>query len=174
MRLVGEDPTRVELSTDPLTRRFVGVAIHGNTPFDVPFISEIVPGFYQGGCQQDLILPDNIKHVISLYPWERYYGTEGLDLFEEFKLYDSADQPDMPSIVAIAKLVNGARKYGDTLVHCQAGLNRSGLVAGVALVLEGMGPQEALDTLRESRSPVVLCNKTFEKALLDFKPEDWE
>jgi len=173
MRFVeDEDPTRIDLSTDPLSRRFRGVAYHGNTPFDVPFISEIVPGFYQGGCEQGLVLPENIKNVISLYPWEQYEINHDADRVEH-RLYDSADEPDMEGIVAIAEAVNEARKSGDTLVHCQAGLNRSGLVAGVALVLDGMSPQEALDTLRESRSDAVLCNKTFERALLNFKPEEW-
>lgn len=42
------------------------------------------------------------------------------------------------------------------------------IAAGMALVLEGMEPVEAIRTLCESRSPAVLCNKTFESWLLNF------
>lgn len=169
------DPTYVPVEVinagrDPLVRRMRGVAYHGNTPFDVPFISEILPGFYQGGCEQGLLLPAHIEHVISLYKWERYIQHENVKTFHEVTMYDSSDGPDHDNIVELATLVNECRKQGNTLVHCQAGLNRSGLVAGAALVMSGMTGQEAIDTLRTSRSPAVLCNRTFADWLLDFKP----
>jgi protein-tyrosine phosphatase len=60
---------------------------------------------------------------------------------------------------------------GKTLVHCQAGLNRSGLVAAVALMKLGRTADEAIKLLRDSRSPMVLCNDTFVSQLhqLDYK-----
>ena len=170
------DPGYVPVQTsedpwDPRVYRMEGTAIHGNTPFSVPFISEILPGFHQGGCEHGLKLPEDIVHVVSLYPWERYQLHEGVRSFTEMKMSDSSEGPDRTSLVEIATKVNECRADGPTLVHCQAGLNRSGLVAGVALVLEGRTPQEAINLLRESRSPAVLCNKTFEQWLLDFDPE---
>lgn len=167
------DPTYVPVQVinagqDPFQRRMRGTAYHGNTPFDVPYISEILPGFYQGGCEQGLILPRSIEHVISLYQWERYIRHDGVKTFREVKMYDSNDGPDYDNVVELATLVNECRKQGSTLVHCQAGLNRSGLIAGLALVLEGMSPEQAIKTLRESRSPAVLCNQTFESWLLNF------
>jgi protein-tyrosine phosphatase len=167
------DPTYVPVEVrnsnrDPFVRRMTGTAIHGNTPFSVPFISEIVPGFYQGGCEQGLILPEVIEHVVSLYKWERYIRHDNVKTFREVTMYDSNEGPDYDNIVELATLVNECREQGPTLVHCQAGLNRSGLVAGTALVLSGMEPAEAIATLRESRSPAVLCNKTFESWLLNF------
>lgn len=167
------DPTYVPVEVrnsdrDPFQRRMVGRAIHGNTPFDVPYISEIVPGFYQGGCEQGLILPENIEHVVSLYAWERYIRGPQVKTFREVVMYDSNDGPEYENVVELATLVNECRAKGPTLVHCQAGLNRSGLIAGAALVLEGLTPEKAIATLRESRSPAVLCNKTFESWLLNF------
>ena len=172
-----EDPTYVpvdviDASRDPFQRRMTGYAVHGNTPFDVPYISEILPKFYQGGCEQDLVLPKNIEHVVSLYAWERYERHDGVKTFEEVVMYDSSDGPDRENIIELATLVNECRDKGPTLVHCQAGLNRSGLVAGLALVLDGRTPREAIDLLRESRSPAVLCNKTFEQFLLEFKADE--
>jgi protein-tyrosine phosphatase len=51
-------------------------------------------------------------------------------------------------------------------VHCQAGLNRSGLVTALALILNGMSPERAIGLLRQKRTPLVLCNGAFEAWLL--------
>lgn len=168
------DPTYVPVVSDarrnPLVKRMRGHAYHGNTYFDVPYISEITPGFYQGGCKDGLVLPNEIEHVVSLYKWERYKRHENVKTFREVTMYDSGDEPDHDNIVELATLVNACREQGPTLVHCQAGLNRSGLVAGAALVLQGMSGQRAIAQLRSSRSTAVLCNRTFEQWLLNFKP----
>lgn len=163
-----EDPTAFAIDFDPTIQRMRGRAVHGNTYFDVPFVSEIVPGFYQGGCEYGLVLPANIDHVVSLYKWEKYTVKHEIKSFTEVTMYDSLDGPVKENIVELATLVNDCRKTGNTLVHCQAGLNRSGLVAGTALVLEGMEPAEAIKMLRDKRSPAVLCNPVFESWLLNF------
>lgn len=161
------DPTRIDINFDPTVQRMSGIAYHGHTPFDVPFISSIGDGLWQGGCQDGLVLPKHIKHVVSLYPWEKYTVKHELDSFTEVKLYDAAEIPDPEQLVVLAKWINVCRKNASTLVHCQAGLNRSGLLAGLALVLSGYTPVEAIAKLRETRSPAVLCNKTFESWLLN-------
>ncbi len=51
-------------------------------------------------------------------------------------------------------------------MHCQAGINRSGLVTALALVEEGMKAVDAIALLRAKRSPAVLCNRAFEQWLL--------
>lgn len=160
------DPTAFAIDFDPRSRRMRGVAIHGNTPFDVPFISPIVAGFYQGGCEQGLRLPENIEHVVSLYKWERYTIHANLKSFHEVTMYDDSNEPNKENVLFLAKIVNLCREQGPTLVHCQAGLNRSGLIAATALILEGWSAREAIDYLREVRSPAVLCNRTFEDWLL--------
>ena len=38
------DPTRIDIEFDPQRQHMVGVSAHGLMRFDVPFISEIVPG----------------------------------------------------------------------------------------------------------------------------------
>lgn len=164
------DPTYVPVVTDdrrnPFVKRMRGVATHGRTPFDVPFISEISPGFYQGGCETGLVLPNEIEHVVSLYKWERYSRHDNVKTFREVTMYDSLDGPDRDNVLELATLVNECRKQGSTLVHCQAGLNRSGLVAATALMLNGMSAQRAIAHLRSSRSNAVLCNPVFEEWLL--------
>jgi len=58
-------------------------------------------------------------------------------------------------------------KQGDrVLVRCQAGLNRSGLVTALIMIKDGLTPQEAINTIRESRGPDALFNENFHAWLL--------
>lgn len=173
------DPTRVDLHveggavdpfTDPLRRRMNGIAIHGNTKFSVPFISHVVGNLYQGGCATGLVLPERFRHVISLYQWERYSVRHEGVRRQEVEMLDAAERPDYDEVLRLARLVHESCQDGPTLVHCQAGLNRSGLIAGAALTLDGYSPEAAIKLLRDRRSPAVLCNRTFHDWLLDFRP----
>lgn len=179
MRLQGDDPTKIKLQTnvkaefDPTIQRMVGTAIHGDTPFDVPFISQIEGNLWQGGCETGLILPHFFKHVISLYPWEAYKVNHNLRSQLSVVMYDSEEQ-GYEQVDAIAAWVNNCVADGPTLVHCQAGLNRSSLVAARSLMLREDDPQmgvyrmtadEAIAALRKNRSPACLCNPAFEAHL---------
>lgn len=159
------DPTRIDLGHDPRTRRFSGVAYHGDTPFDVPYISHITGNLWVGGCENGLVLPEDIQHLVSLYPWEQYTIQHELKSVLTVRMYDSLEQ-GIGQVRGIAEWVNACVADGPTLVHCQAGLNRSNLVAGAALILSGMAPRDAIALLRERRSPAVLCNGAFERHLL--------
>ena len=128
------DPTKIDIDFDPTSKRMVGIARHGNTPFDVPFISQIEGNLWQGGCEVGLVLPDFIKHLVSLYPWEAYAVNHHLSSALEVRMYDSEDQA-FDQVDAIAAWVKSCVADGPTLVHCQAGLNRSSLIAGRALTL---------------------------------------
>lgn len=159
------DPTAIDIQFDPTIQRMIGVARHGMTPFDVPFISHIHKYLWQGGCQDGLILPDFIDVVVSLYPWEKYTIKHDAERME-VEMYDSLDQ-SFEQVDELAKLVNDYRKRGkNVLVHCQAGLNRSSLVAARALMLnDGYTGAQAIQELRDKRSPACLCNPAFEQYL---------
>ena len=73
------DPTAIEIDFDPTVQRMKGVTVHGGMPFDVPIISEIGPNLWQGGCQDGLILPCFVRHLVSLYLWEHYRVQHELD-----------------------------------------------------------------------------------------------
>jgi protein-tyrosine phosphatase len=169
-RLAGKDPSWIPLAVDPTQQRMVGIAAHGNTPFDVPFISEIAPNLWQGGCQNGLVLPPTIEHLISLYPWETYTVTHELNSSTVVRMYDSLDQ-GMGQVTALAAWVNACAEDGPTLVHCQAGLNRSSLVVARALMLRGLPSGDAIALIRERRSPACLCNTAFTAHLVGLDPE---
>ena len=158
------DPTKIDIEFDPLRQRMVGISAHGLKPFDVPFMSEIVPDLWVGGCEDGLILPEFIDNLISVYPWEAYTVNHELESTLSVRMYDSIDQA-FHQVDAVAMWVNACRAAGPTLVHCQAGLNRSSLVAARALMLEGMSAEDAITTLRAKRSPACLCNRAFEDYL---------
>ncbi len=161
------DPTRIDIEFDPLRQHMVGVSAHGLMPFDVPFISEITDNLWLGGCEDGLVLPGFIGHLVSLYPWERYTVNHELDSTLEVRMYDSTDQA-FDQVDAIASWVNACRQTAPTLVHCQAGLNRSSLVAARALVLGGMTADLAIALIREKRSAACLSNPSFERWLREF------
>ena len=166
------DPTRIALNLDPLTYRMEGVAIHGNTPFSVPYISHIEDNLWTGGCAHGLPLPENIEHVVSLYPWEQYRFEHELKSLSFHWLYDSEDMEDAKRLWAIARAANDCVNDGPTLVHCQAGLNRSGLIGVLVLMLRGYTSPRAIETMRAKRSPAVLCNRAFEEWLLGLSVQD--
>ncbi len=156
------DPTKIDIRFDPTIQHMSGITAHGFKPFNVPYISEIAPNLWQGGCSDGLILPGFIKSLVSLFPWERYMVNHVLANELYIEMYDSLDQA-VGQVEHLAALINIFRETGPVLVHCQAGLNRSSLVAGEALFQEGMTGPEVVETLRAKRSPACLCNPAFEE-----------
>jgi protein-tyrosine phosphatase len=71
------------------------------------------------------------------------------------------DVPTLHRLHAVARLgAELVRERERVLVHCQMGLNRSALVAGLVLVYNGMSGAEAVARLQERR-PGALYNQTF-------------
>lgn len=136
---------------------------------DVPLISHVDGGLWQGGCSDyaRVDLPEGFDYVLSLYKWGTQYGLpEGCER-DIVTMYDSLDQ-GFEQVEELAEGLAERLRQGQTvLVHCQAGLNRSGLLAAATLKKLGRTGQEAIDLLRESRSPLVLCNEAFEQHILN-------
>jgi protein-tyrosine phosphatase len=156
--------------SDPLTRRMTGVTIGGFDLSDVPLISEIVPGLWQGGSADWMVLPEFIAHFVSLS--RRKPCTVAHDLVTQLarRMTDSAAQ-DMSVVDPVARWVNDCRETGPVLVQCAAGLNRSGLVVARALTLGGMTAEQAITLIRARRSPACLRNEAFEGWLRGLPPE---
>jgi len=88
-----------------------------------------------------------------------------------WQIDDGDEMPDLFILDAITTLVAQNVKNGiPTMVHCAAGLNRSGLVNAIALIkLTGWDGRKVISVMRDARDPMVLCNDVFEKFVLDFK-----
>jgi protein-tyrosine phosphatase len=128
-------------------------------------MSQISENLWQGGTIQDLVLPNFIENFVSLYPWESYEVRHELNSCLYVRMYDDVTQ-STAQVLDIASWVNSCRRQGVTAVVCQAGLNRSSLVVGTAMVLAGeMTGEEAVNHIRSRRSPACLCNPAFERWL---------
>lgn len=170
----GRHPVRLATNLDPTTHPITGYAraameAGGTTDaayFSCPAISEISTNLWSGGCLDGVELPGDFDYVVSLYPWGKWAIGEKTQRIE-WKMYDSVDEA-LDAVDERAETVNTLRAMGKTLVHCQAGLNRSGIITARALMLgpEKLTAREAIDLLREKRSELVLCNKQFEEWLL--------
>lgn len=68
-----------------------------------------------------------------------------------------------------AQMILKYSKQGPTLVHCAAGINRSAMVLALALIHDGMKPEDAIALIRTKRSKLCLSNETFEQWLLNLK-----
>ena len=68
----------------------------------------------------------------------------------------------------LAKLIRH-RKH--VLVTCAMGINRSALLAALALRCGGMTAEQAITQLRIMRGPDLLCNRHFVRIVREFKPE---
>lgn len=154
---------------DLTTHRIEGIARMGNKPFSVALFSHVEGNLWQGGCPVNEA-PKDIKYIVSLYPWGKY-DLHDHQIYLEAKLFDSHDIPDVATLDFLADHVNRCKRLGPTLVHCQAGLNRSALVVAYSLIKEGFRPQDAIRLLRERRCDAVLCNEHFER-WLEMLPHD--
>jgi len=141
-----------------------GIANMGGAHFKVPLFTHVRGNLYQGGCPKPS-LPEEFKYVICLYPWEHYQRSKDVTYLEAY-LYDSLDEPDSNQLHLLSDIAMHFIENGKTLIHCQAGLNRSGLLTVMVLRKMGMSSELAINMLREQRSKAVLCNQTFVDYLL--------
>ena len=132
--------------------------------FRAPLISHIWGNLWMGGCVNGVRLDDDFHGVVSLYPWEKYRLGPNTRR-KEIKMFDSSDGVDVLDIELASEAVVHYMRKGKTLVHCQAGLNRSGLIAAYTLMQMHVPVDEAIALLRAKRSPMVLCNRTFVEQL---------
>lgn len=142
--------------------------------------NEVAPGLWVGGHdynatpygpgleQEASAVPTDavFDAVVSMY---RRWGYEPQGAVEHYEalFYDSnLDIEAIEKATAAADWATDRLVQGDrVLVRCQAGLNRSSLVAGLVLKNLGYTGQEAVDMIRKARSPWALCNDDFVRFL---------
>lgn len=151
---------------DLTTHHIEGIAAMNGQPFRVDLFSHITGNLWTGGNPIGKA-PEEFQFIISLYPWEPY-EIHPHQVVTQAQLFDHGQIPDEKLLHVLSDHVGYCMDVGKTLVHCQAGLNRSGLIAALALIKHNfLEPADAIKLLRERRCDMVLCNSTFEKWLLD-------
>lgn len=115
------------------------------------------------GGYPDATLPAPADRIVNLTHEPHSLGKIRLN----FPFHDSPTIPDGNQLVSVAHAVaiwcsQGHRVY----VHCRAGLNRSGLICAIVLIVQGYSPEGAIALLRQKRDRYVLCNTHFEQWLL--------
>lgn len=139
--------------------------------------SEILPRLWIGGTDdRDIIaIPKSLPSinwtpvfdaVVTLYAYAHPMGWHVHE--QRYGFADAALDPEtIERVHEMADWLYGRWSGGETvLARCQAGWNRSGLVIALVLIRAGMGPQEAIELLREVRSPHALSNPDFEEYVL--------
>jgi hypothetical protein len=123
---------------------------------------EVVPGLWQGDFPErstDPILFDDVVSMTAEAIPSVKVGLGGLWL--HVPTWDDVVR-DPETIRATARLVAARVSAGRrVLVHCAAGLNRSGIVVARALMYQGRSVSEAIALVRAARGPWALSNGDF-------------
>ncbi len=131
--------------------------------------NEVIPGLAQASSwlPPDLLLDEHGFDASVDGGWDQSDMMQGRDY--TFLLLDDVPRivdPDAIHVLGIrvASMVHGRKRV---VVNCAAGLNRSGLIVGRALIALGYAPADAIALIREARGPRALYNRTFEQFLLE-------
>lgn len=161
-----------ELWTEVAPGLFVG-GTHDNDTVDVPRAATRRTRGVGFEIEDAEITLEEFDAVVTMYAWARPvdWGVEEL----RWGIYDSEvhgiDVDAMRETVVWAHRRWAAGKR--VLVRCQAGLNRSSLVAALVLVRGGLEPLEAIDKIRRTRSSECLFNRAFTRFIVGTPVETW-
>ncbi len=115
-------------------------------------------------------MPPNVDAIANVDSF-RFYDVPDGALYLHFAYRDANVIPDSTDLRIAASFLNDLRAAGKTVfIHCRLGLNRSALLTGLVLIDEGYRATDAIELMRNLRSPYVLENKTFERYLLSDTP----
>lgn len=143
--------------------------------------SEILPGLWQGGTEDHDVVgtPRPDGHYRRDYPFDLvvtlYADAHPVPWHVEelrFGFYDAGLAPESAErAIALARYAHSRWQQGArVLIRCQAGVNRSGLVTALTLMLDGHSAADAIALMRERRSPAVLTNADFVRWLVSEAP----
>mmetsp|Transcript_13252 Transcript_13252/g.17336 ORF Transcript_13252/g.17336 Transcript_13252/m.17336 type:complete len:251 (+) Transcript_13252:31-783(+) len=129
----------------------------------VPPASEVLPGWWVGGCYGHLI--ENIKWAGVVDLTSEFPETTENDAYLLVASWDGVP-PNPEKLEEAATFANEAHKKGHVLVHCAHGRGRSTTVMCAALVKAGEADtyEEALKLIQKGRS-VCKLNSSMRKAL---------
>ena len=128
---------------------------------DPPTYSQISATLWQGGTEDEDTTIRARKRLATVNDVEPFDAVVSLCAHSAF--------PDGPTGSAIYEEIEQVADWAYTewkagkrlLIRCQAGMNRSSLVTALVLMRDGMSPEDAIELIREKRSPYVFSNKHF-------------
>jgi len=134
---------------------------------------EVYPGIWVGSVPR-VRGGDTIKtftHVVLCADQHQFAAEEFKDHVVVHCPYEDEDSvmgnATMAMVFATARVVaEVAGNGGNVLVTCAAGLNRSALVAALAMRMLGVEPWLAVERIRAKRSPTCLFNTCFRRIAL--------
>ena len=133
---------------------------------------EILPGLFQGGTEDDAVVgcraPAGHRSLSSPYDTIVTLYADALPAawgVEEMR-YGFPDSSLTPTVVGkalrLAAFAHARWTAGErVLIRCQAGVNRSGLITALVLMVDGRTAHEAIELIRERRAPAVLEQRAF-------------
>jgi hypothetical protein len=147
---------------------------------DTNLYSEILERLYMGGTAdedvvdvakplQNLSEIQEFDSVVTCYSWAQpmsWYVHEN-----RYGFFDGPiDEKTFAKVKELAVWLHKEWKSGKRcLSRCQLGANRSGLILGIVLMLEGYSATDAIDLIRRKRGNHALFNQNFVKCLEEFK-----
>jgi hypothetical protein len=144
--------------------------------------TEILPGLWQGGTDdEDTIHFAQPRPVITREHFDTVVTLETIsnpvDIYvRELRVcfHDAhLGQVDFDDAWFAARQAYVDWRAGRrVLIRCLSGLNRSGLIMGMVLLLAGYNAGDAAALMRAKRHRNVLSNADFEKWLLELDPEE--
>jgi hypothetical protein len=140
------------------------------TLLDYHLVDDDPAPLYMGALPEtwDQVPARVVVNLCGMFP----EGSARRRIVHALPLVDVADEAAVPPKTRLEGFVDAVHAYAaqePTYWHCHAGLNRSGLL--VALYLHrhrGYRISEAIDLLRQRRSPLVLCNPVFDRRLREW------
>ena len=147
----------------------VGITQRGGEMVRIPAWTVIGDHLILGAHPADT-MPPNVDAIANVDS-SRFYDIPDGALYLHFAYRDTNVIPDSADLRIVASSLNDLRAAGKTVfIHCRLGLNRSGLLTGLVLIDEGYRARDAIEMMRNLRSPLVLENETFERYLLAETP----
>lgn len=146
---------------------------------DTNLYSEILPGLFMGGTADndviDIAKPlrnlnevQEFDSVVTCYSW-----AQPMSWYVHENRFGFADGPmDVETLIKVKELATWLHKEWKSgkrcLSRCQAGANRSGLIVGALLLIEGYTATDAINLIRSKRGHQALFNHHFVKCLEEF------
>ena len=146
----------------------------GSTKSPARLTDELYIGNYNDAANVDYLKKLGITHVLNcaafkMSPANPYPRHSGIVGYLQFTAQDNEDYNILQHYPKAKVFISAAVKAGGrVLVHCAAGINRSGAICAAYLMSDFRWDLLGVITRMKSRRTLLLTNRTFQKQLIHF------